>query len=68
MSNCLRAAFQPNEEGQMNDELLQRVAAVAHDCWVAQMRSDGWSYGPSCDSLAEQSSRNNGEDVPATVS
>jgi hypothetical protein len=33
----------------MNDELLRRVAAVAHDCWVAQMRSDGWSYGRTYD-------------------
>jgi hypothetical protein len=33
----------------MSDELLRRVAAVAHDCWVAQMRSEGWSYRPSYD-------------------
>ena len=38
-----------NEKAWVNHELLRRVAAVAHDCWVAQMRSDGWSYGPSYD-------------------
>jgi hypothetical protein len=38
-----------NEEAWTNDELLRRVAAVAHDCWVAKMRSDGWLYGPAYD-------------------
>lgn len=33
--------------------LLQRVAAVAHDCWRARRREEGWSLGPGYDPNAK---------------